>query len=132
MNLAELVRDKYNILIGEVIDQPQINKKDRSLVINILIQGDGWACNFGDYNMLENYRCAQLLYDLMEVLNINSLSELKGKAVRIAVQNAEEPVTIIGNVVYDKWFNFTDYIVNNNENEEPVIEDTEQEETTEE
>ena len=110
LTIQELINQDYKILNGEVTEDFDISKKNNKLVLTIYIKGDGWSCNYGNYDMIENCNCADLLSSLLDTFNISSFKELKGKAVRIAIKNTEDPVTIIGNIVYDKWFDFTDYI----------------------
>ena len=104
MNLQKLIEEKYTILNGEIVNFALRIKDETEFVYNVIIQGDGWGCNYGDYD-LKHYG-AESLMRLMGVLGVNSTSELVGKAVRIAVQDPDQPVKYIGNIIYDKWFNY--------------------------
>ncbi|MCR5422963.1 MAG: hypothetical protein K6E74_04925 [Bacilli bacterium] len=124
MNLKNLIESGYKILNGEIITEPHLYLKQGHLVLGIPIRGDGWSCEYGGYSLSANFKCAESLLLLMDVLGVADTIELKGKAVRIAVRDQNEPITIIGNIVYDKWFNFEDFIVTNNEELENISEET--------
>lgn len=115
MNLKNLIESGYKILNGEIITDPHLYLKQGHIVLGIPIRGDGWSCEYGGYSLSANFRCAESLLLLMDVLGVADTLELKGKAVRIAVRDQNEPITIIGNIVYDKWFNFEDFIITDNE-----------------
>lgn len=114
MNLKNLIESGYKILNGEIITEPHLYLKQGHLVLGIPIRGDGWSCEYGGYSLSANFKCSESLLLLMEVLGVSDSIELKGKAVRIAVRDQNEPITIIGNIVYDKWFNFEDFIITDN------------------
>ena len=130
MNLKNLIESGYKILNGEIITEPHLYLKQGHLVLGIPIRGDGWSCEYGGYSLSANFRCAESLLLLMDVLGVADTLELKGKAVRIAVRDQNEPITIIGNIVYDKWFNFEDFIITDNEKLDNSPEETDNSEET--
>ena len=130
MNLKNLIESGYKILNGEIITEPHLYLKQGHLVLGIPIRGDGWSCEYGGYSLSANFKCAESLLLLMDVLGVADTLELKGKAVRIAVRDQNEPITIIGNIVYDKWFNFEDFIITDNEKLDNSQEETDNSEET--
>lgn len=130
MNLKNLIESGYKILNGEIITEPHLYLKQGHLVLGIPIRGDGWSCEYGGYSLSANFRCAESLLLLMDVLGVADTLELKGKAVRIAVRDQNEPIRIIGNIVYDKWFNFEDFIITDNEKLDNSPEETDNSEET--
>ena len=109
MTLQQLINENYTILNGEISKFVLRIKDDSTLVYNVIIQGDGWGCNYGDYDLLSyDYKVngAEALFTLLKTIGVDSTDKIVGKAVRIAFKDPSEPVQFIGNIVYDIWFNF--------------------------
>ena len=113
MNLEQLVNEGYTILNGEVLST-SIKPVNSKIKFSLVIRGDGWGCNYGDFNLFEEwFNGEEALLNIASTLDIEDISEeLTGKNIRIAVKNVQEPVKYIGNIVYDKWFNYDDYRIN--------------------
>lgn len=43
---------------------------------------------------------------IMDVVGESDLMAVKGKNIRIAYRGLTEPVTVIGNIINDEWFDY--------------------------
>jgi hypothetical protein len=108
MNLKEL-QDKGYMILNGIINDISIIRDNNKLLLILSINGDGWSVEYGQYDLNDDlFMGTQSLVDLLLTLDINNLYDIKGKNVRIAAK-IEETVTIIGNIMYDKWFNYMNY-----------------------
>ena len=117
MNLKTLEDNGYMILNG-IAQNVSVIKNDNKLILIISVVGEGWNCDYGGYDLNEiTFSGTQSIVDLMNTLDVDSLYDIKDKSVRLAAK-LEEPVNIIGNIVYDKWFDFRDYVIDSEEPQE--------------
>lgn len=120
MNLKTLNEENYIILNGK-IENAILRHEENRLILRLVISGDGWGCNYGDYDLNDTkFDGTRSLIDLMSTLHVEEFNELTEQYVRVAVQNTDAPVIIFGNIIYDEWFNYTDYIIVPESESEPV------------
>lgn len=121
MNLRTLNEANYVILNGKIENAILRHEEDR-LILRLVISGDGWGCNYGDYDLNANeFNGTRSLIDLMSTLHVEEFNELTDQYVRVAVENTEAPVKILGNIIYDKWFNYDDYYISEFDDDEVEI-----------
>ena len=111
MNLRTLNEKNYIILNGKV-EKSLITKVEDKLIFRLVISGDNWGCNYGDYDLADvSFKGIDSITAIMNTLDVEELSELNGVYLRVAAENADSPVKIVGNIIYDKWFNYDDYYI---------------------
>ena len=110
MKLEQLIENNYTILNGKIESLSLKLVNDNELVFILNIIGDGWRCSYGGFNIRDSrFTGIELLYSLMKTLGVEDLYNINGLNVRVAVQDNNTPVTVIGNIMYDEWFNYIDY-----------------------
>lgn len=110
MTLKELTEKNYMILNGKINHIEVYKNGADKLFIRLFISGDGWECVYGDFELTkEDYDGFSSLTNLMNILEIYEISQFNDTYVRVAVENVKHPIKIIGNIVFDKWYNFEDY-----------------------
>ncbi len=126
MDLKFLIENNYIILNGKV-EKLLITKVEDKLIFRLVISGDNWGCNYGDYDLAEaSFEGINSITAIMDTLGVEELSELNGAYLRVAAENADSPVKIVGNIIYDKWFNYDDYYANEiDEDDIEIIEPSE-------
>ena len=128
MTLEKLNQDNYTILNGKIINATTELISDNMLTFSLFIQGDGWQCNYGNFNLFDNnFDSRSAIADILKLLEKKDIYDIKDTYVRIAVKSVSDPVEYIGNIIVDSWFNFNDYRISKLDNTEVVTE--EQEET---
>lgn len=126
ITLQELNENNYIVLNGK-IENVILAKNEDKLIFRLLISGDNWGCNYGDFDIADKWFAGpKSIMDLMDVLGVVEFSEIKGQYLRVAVQNMEEPVRIIGNIISDQWFNFDDYRITRTDVPEEAVEPVEE------
>lgn len=120
MNLRTLNEENYVILNGK-IENAILRHEEDKLILRLVISGDGWGCNYGDYDLNDTeFDGTRSLIDLMSTLQVEEFKELTDQYVRVAVENTEAPVRILGNIIYDKWFDYSNYNIVSESESEPV------------
>lgn len=66
---------------------------------------DGWCNEAGGYSSSDGYGA---IIELMKTLEVNKWEDLKGKYVRVHV-NEHNMIDKVGHLMKDKWFSFTKY-----------------------
>ena len=132
MNLEQLIEERYTILNG-VVEEVSLKNVNSRLIFRIVIKGDGWGCNYADVDLWdENYLGGHAILELLRVLEVEDVNQIKGKNVRIAIQDVDNPVQYLGNIVYDSWYDYTNFVIDMNTDEEFTdLEDVEEEYDTE-
>ena len=110
MVLKDFIDGDYTILNGEITDVSLKLVNDVGLVFTLLIQGDGWGCKYGEVVFDFNTNIPMFIGNLLATVGADDLMEIKNKTVRVAVKDVNAPVEYIGNIIYDSWFNYTQYI----------------------
>lgn len=110
MNLEALINNNYTILNGKVVKVSCILNQDNTFMLNLMIQGDGWQCMYGNFDVFSaKYDTRTSIIQLLHLLEEDNIFNLEGKYVRVAVKDVNSPVEYIGNIVEDNWYNFNDY-----------------------
>ena len=128
MNLQQFLDENYTVLNGEIISVSTKLVDSSRLVFSLIIRGDGWGCNYGEYDLFDpDFNGKSSIVDLMETIDVETISDLVNKNIRIAIKDTHSPVRYIGNIIYDKWFSYDDY---REPLEEPKIDCSNEEELT--
>lgn len=53
-----------------------------------------------------NHDASEAIMRIMDVVGESDLMSIKGKNIRIAYRRLTEPITVIGNIIDDKWFDY--------------------------
>ena len=105
----------------EKIENAKITKvslhyyNDAILTFDITLEGNGWGTVYGGYALGNkiNGECSSkglcALMKILDVVDVDSWEDLKGKYVRVKIDSISGPINEIGNLIEDKWFNITDY-----------------------
>ena len=110
MNLEALINNNYTILNGKVVKVSCIFNEDDTFMFNLIIQGDGWQCMYGNFDVFgDDFDSKEAIKALLSLLEETNIFNLEGKYVRVAVKDANSPVEYIGNIVMDNWYNYLDY-----------------------
>lgn len=88
----------------------------------LILEGDGWGCGVGGYCIGRGYLGAneftaecgyglEAMMRIMDVVGVDKWEDLKGKYLRVQFPSSGwgDSVSIIGNLVKDKWFNIKDF-----------------------
>ena len=136
MNVQKLLDDNYTILNGKIINVVTDLKDKDTFNFSILIQGDGWQCLYGNFNLFNpEFDSKSSIVDLLGILEKTNILDLTDTYVRIAFKDTNTPIEFIGNIIFDSWYNFNDYYEESGGiifEEEPVEYHTEVEEPIEE
>ena len=85
------------------------------LTANLVIEGDCWVCEYGDYvlgywsNSYKKTAGVEAIVALLTTLDIKQWEDLPGTYVRICVESSEGRILKIGHIFKDRWFSFEDY-----------------------
>ena len=118
------------------------------LTFVLSLDGGAWVTTYGGYAIGKGYLGApddffagsdlglEAIIRIMNAVGVESFHDFQGKYVRVAFKDTKEPVTIIGNVLHDTWFDVKAFFEPDTdeaqeENSEILIEDlaSQQEET---
>ncbi|MBM6752439.1 hypothetical protein H6A65_13215 [Mediterraneibacter glycyrrhizinilyticus] len=55
-----------------------------------------------------NQSACEVIMRIMDVVGESNLMEVKGKNIRIAFREITDPITVIGNIIDDVWFDYRD------------------------
>lgn len=88
----------------------------------LTLEGDGWGCGVGGYCIGKGYLGAseftvergdglEAMMRIMDVVGVSKWEDLKGKYLRVQFAGCGwgDRVSIIGNLLKDKWFNIADF-----------------------
>lgn len=114
MTEAELIKMGYTIRNAR-IKRVDLRMGDHGcFTLDIGLEGSGWSCFYGDICLRHGYlgaekfdgnpKSVEYIMRIMDVVGVETFSELNGKIVRVALGDIGDPVNIIGNVFEDKWF----------------------------
>lgn len=93
----------------------------------ISVEGAGWGVGIGGYCIGKGYLDAkeftatsgkglEAMMRVMDVVGVEKWSDLKGKYVRVELNRLSDPVTKIGNIIKDKWFDHQEFFNNKEDN----------------
>ncbi len=114
----ELVTKGYRIENGKITDVALTVNAKGYMSLDITIKGDSWGVVFGGYPLGKGYfgppvtkgteNGFEILSQILQTVGTDDLMKLKGQYVRVA-DKVGSPVRIIGNIIDDKWFDYSDY-----------------------
>lgn len=84
------------------------------------LEGRGWGCGYGGYCIGKGYLGAKefsaengeglvAIMKVMDVVGVEKWEDLKGKYCRVVTKSWGEPITTIGNLIEDKWFDIKEF-----------------------
>lgn len=116
-----LISEGYEIKNGKITDVT-LNMKDHGCLTLILtLEGWGWGVGYGGYCLGKGYLGAKSDYfhgsdagieaimRIMDTVGVDALEDLKGCYVRVATKGWGSTVSIIGNIIKDKWFDYKSF-----------------------
>lgn len=99
------------------IEKVSISMEDHGcLVYAIVLKGYGWECTFGGVCIGHGYLGAsdfdakgshglEAMMRIMNTVGVSRWEDLNGKVVRCAYKAWGDRISIIGNIIDDRWFN---------------------------
>ena len=115
------------IAAGYKINNAQITNVDLSTQNHcccdfpITLEGCGWGVVYGGYILGKGgtaYKIDEIegsemgmkvILTIMRVVGVDSLNDMKGKYVRVALKGWSDTVKIIGNITKDEWFDYKSF-----------------------
>ncbi len=92
------------------------------LTFNLGIEGGGWGCYYGGYCIGHGYLgCKDEEFEavngnglvammrIMNVVGVAKWEDLKDKYVRVEIDGWGSPISKIGNIIEDKWFDIHEF-----------------------
>lgn len=134
----ELIELGYELKNAKITDVSLTMGNYGSLTSWLELLGAGWGAGYGGWCLGHGYLGSkefkgsaeglEYLMRIMDVVGVESWSDLKNKYVRVATKGWGDSIRIIGNLIDDKWFDsdsfFGDIIeANANHNKELREED---------
>lgn len=87
----------------------------------ITIEGAGWGCNIGGYNIGHGYLGAdefcgygpgiEAIMRIMDTVGVSKWEDLEGQYIRVKTEGRCGTINCIGNVLKNKWFDLKDFFV---------------------
>lgn len=86
------------------------------LTLSMAIDGGGWGCVYGGYKLgtagtyMEEESLSgsaaglECIIRIMHTLGVDRFTGLNGKYIRVATKGWGSSISIIGNIINDKWF----------------------------
>lgn len=119
MTEKQLKEDGYKILNG-VIKNVSLTMADLGCLTSyITVEGGGFGASLGGYCLGHGYlgsdhfdasgKGLESIMRVMDVVGVERYEELKGRYVRIASKGLGSTVSIIGNILNDKWFDYKQF-----------------------
>lgn len=119
MTKKQLEEDGYEILNG-VIKNVSLTMADHGCLTSyITVEGAGFGVSLGGYCLGHGYlgsahfdasgKGLESIMRIMDVVGEERYEDLKGKYVRIASKGWGSTVSIIGNILNDKWFDYKQF-----------------------
>lgn len=98
------------------------------LTFFITLDGGGWGVNVGGYCIGHGYLGADdftaengsgliAMMEIMNVVGVERWEDLVGKYVRVKTEGLGSRVTVIGNILKEKWFDIDGFFDNFNKEE---------------
>lgn len=106
------------------ITDTMLGREDHGiLTFMIYFEGDGFGVGVGGY-ALDSYnkelnrrvttpKSMDAISEILNVVGVETWEQLKGKYIRFVDNGWGSKVTIIGNILEDKWFDFKEFFANN-------------------
>ena len=83
--------------------------------IMLTIQGEDWGQGYGGYALSGKgkFTSLKVVKEILDVFEVNSWEELKGKYCRVRRNDAFGKIIEIGNLIKNKWFSFDEFFAEN-------------------
>ena len=92
------------------------------LTFYITLEGNGWWTNYGGYGIGGGYlgakefsgssRGLEAMMRIMDVVGVDTWEDLEGKFVRVEKSSLGQPITTIGNLIKNNWFDIKEFFKN--------------------
>lgn len=103
-----------------VIDHVDISMKDYGVaVLQMGLKGSGYGCVYGGYVLGHGHLGAknfdgsnagmESILRIMDVVGVDTFTDIKGKYIRAATKGCGDSLKIIGNILEDKWFDIKSF-----------------------
>lgn len=89
------------------------------LVLEMELEGNGWFTVFGGRVLGKGYvgakefsgspRGIEEIMRIMNVVGVDHFNNMQNKYVRVETEGWGSPISKIGNIVEDKWFDYTEF-----------------------
>ena len=110
----ELIKNGYEIENGRITDVDLSMADHGVITLTLCVSGNGCGFVYGGYALGHGYLGAEhfdstehaLVYimKIMDTVGVENFNGLKGKYIRFATKGWGDCITIIGNIISDKWF----------------------------
>lgn len=112
----KLIEAGYEIKNARITSADLDMRDNGCMTLSLVVEGAGWGCCYGGRVLGKGYVGADpeffkatgdgMIYimRIMDTLECERFSDIKGKYVRVAIKSFFDSVNIIGNIVKDKWF----------------------------
>ena len=107
LNVAKLKDSDYVIENGRIEDTKFGIEDHGVLTLDIIIEGEGWGCSFGNYNM-HSLKGIDCLMEILQTLDVRNYEEIKGQNVRVMFDKGDKTVAF-GHLMKDRWFSFKQF-----------------------
>ena len=117
----ELKEEGYEIK-NALITSVDLSTKDHAMAdFSIALDGSGWGVCLGGYKLatagtylnqdeIKGWKKGfEAILNIMWVIGVDSLKELEGKYVRVAIKPLSSSVKIIGHITKNKWFDYESF-----------------------
>lgn len=103
------------------ITNTELTMKDHGVLsFWLMLEGHGWGVGFGGYCIAHGFQGADefiaekgdglvAIMKVMDTVGVDTWEDLKGKYIRCQVNGLGDPVTCIGNLIDDKWFDIKSF-----------------------
>ena len=119
--IEQLKSEGYEIENAEIQNVSLNMENHGCFTLDITLKGNGWGVVFGGYCLGKGYVGAddnffkgsgegmEAIMRIMDTVGVSELSKLKGQHVRVATKGWGSCVKIIGNIIKDKWFDYSTF-----------------------
>jgi hypothetical protein len=119
----ELIESGYTIQNAKITNADLSTESYCCCDFPITLDGDGWGVVYGGWCLGKGgtaYDIAEIkgseqgmaaILTIMRVIGVDSLSDMKGKYVRVATKGWGDTVKIIGNILKDEWFDYGTFFI---------------------
>jgi len=89
------------------------------LVLRMELEGNHWGVNYGNRCLGKGYLGAnefvgyakgiEEIMRIMDTVGVSRFNDLEGKYIRVEMDRFCDPITKIGNIIKDKWFDYKEF-----------------------
>ena len=114
------MKNKTTIKNAKITDVSITMRDHGCLTFYLSLESEGFGCNYGGYCIGHGYLCAdkfvaenglglEAMMHIMDVVGVDRWEDLEGKYCRIKDADWGSPITCIGNIIKDQWFDIDDF-----------------------